>query len=370
MSLFGKLVRLHSSEHQRIEDFHTEIVAHVLAREPEFTLRWLQKLGVTELRAADEIAVSTQQEFKPIEGLHSFGSRPDITIRVRKGSRVEAVFIESKVDSAEGDGQLSKYMDQLRTLTGVHKRSLVFITRDYEPKEKSPGFFSARWSEFYILLRTLSSPSDTILELLKFMNENNMSQSTRFTSIDLLALTNHSRARSLMDATMWENVVKRFAKVCGASSSATKAMSQLRIHGRYVMAAGRGIGYQIEFLLGYWFPDAQPADSPEVGMDIYVNPKADDRSAIVKAMLKFSEASSRTERKWKNYDLGNDREWARIRCSRKLEEFMATEDHVAAIAAWFDELLDDAMTFQKENPKLPWSANAAEMAGGEETRSL
>jgi hypothetical protein len=364
MSLFGKLIQLHSDEHRRLEDFHTEIVAHVLASDSDLTLRWLRKLGVTQLREADEVAVSTQQEFEPIDGLHSSGSKPDMTIRIRKGSHIEVVFIESKVGSEEGQGQLSRYIDQLHALPGVDKRSLVFITRDYEPKDNlSDGivrFFQARWSDFYHSLHGLESPSDTIRELRKFMQENNMSQSNRFTAIELLALTNHHRARSLMDATMWENVGKKFAKVCGAAGSATKAMSQLRIHNRYVMVAGHGEGYQIEFLLGYWFPDERPSDSPEVGMHIYVNPRAAERPAIAQAMLKFSEASKVAERKWDNWDLGNDREWAGVGCSVSLEDFLAKKNHVAAIAKWFEELLDDAAAFRKQNPKLPWSVRAAE----------
>ena len=166
--------------------------------------------------------------------LHSAGSRPDITIWVTKASRVEVVFVESKVGSEEGQEQLSKYSDQLRALAEVNQRSLVFITRDYEPKENLSdgmvGFFPARWSDFYHFLRAVESPSDTIRELLRFMQENNMSQSNRFTAIELLALTNHHRARSLMDASMWENAGKKFAKVCGAMGSATKAMSQLWIN--------------------------------------------------------------------------------------------------------------------------------------------
>src|SRR5438046_8640086 len=219
MSLFAKLLQLHSDEHRRLEDFHTEIVAHVLASDSELTLRWLRKLGVTELHEADEIAVSTQQEFQPIERLHSFGSKPDITIRVRKESHVEAVFIESKVGSEESQGQLSKYIDQLRALLGVDQRSLVFITRDYEPKENLSDeivrFFPARWSDFYHFLCTVESPSDAVRELLKFMQENNMAQSNRYTAIELLALTNHHRARSLMDATMWEKWGRGLGR-CGA----------------------------------------------------------------------------------------------------------------------------------------------------------
>lgn len=364
MSLFGKLIQLHSDEHRRLEDFRTEIVAHVLANDSELTLRWLQELGVTDLREIDAITVSTQQRLEPIEGLHSLGSKPDITIRITKGTHVEVVFIESKVGSEEGQGQLSKYMDQLRARPGVDQRSLIFITRDYEPKEdlsdESVRFFQARWSSFYHFLRTVEAPSDTIRELLKFMKEHNMSQSNRFTAIELLALTNHHRARSLMDATMWESVVKKFAKVCGATGSATKAMSQLRKHNRYVMVAGHGTGYQIEFLLGYWFPNEQPSDSPQAGMEIQLNPKAAERPAIATAMRKFSDASSRAIRKWDHWNLSNDQEWAGLGCAVNLEDFLAKEDHVAAIAKWFDELLDDAAAFQTQNPKLPWSAHATE----------
>ena len=364
MSLFGKLLQLHSDEHRRLEDYHTEIVAHVLASDPQLTLRWLQELSATELREADEIAVSTQQHFAAIEGLHSVGSKPDMAIRIRKGSRIEVVFIESKIGSTEGDGQLSKYIDQLRALPGVDKRSLVFITRDYEPKEdlseETVRFLPPlRWSDFYQFLAVMPS-TDTIRELLKFMKENNMSQSNRFTAIELLALTNHARARSLMDATMWESAGEKFAKVCGAMGSDTKAMSQLRKENRYVMIAAHGEGYQIEFLLGYWFPDEQPSNSPEAGMHIYVNPKAAERPAIVQAMLKFSEASTGQVRKWDNWGLGNDREWGGVGCTVNLEDFLAKEDHVAAITKWFEELLDDAMAFRKQNPKLPWSDIAVE----------
>lgn len=361
MSLFGKLIQLHSDEHRRLEDFHTEVVAHVLANSPEVTLRWLQELRLTQILEADEIAISTQQHLKPIEGLHSFGSKPDISIRIRAGTRVEVIFIESKVGSEESGGQLPKYRDQLRALQGVNKRSLLFITRDYEPKEnlsdQKVNFFQSRWSTFYHFL-SLQPPTDTIRELLSFMKENNMSQTNRFTAIELLALTNHSRARSLMDATMWESVGTKFAKVCGASGSTSKAMSQLRIHNRYVMSGGYGEGYQIEFLLGYWFPDEQVSDSPSVGMQIWVNPKATERSVIAQAMLRFSEDTQRTERKWENWDLGNDRNWACIECTVSLESFLGKEDHVAEIVKWFDVLLDDAARFRKLNPKLPWTDRA------------
>ena len=95
-------------------------------------------------------------------------------------------------------------------------------------------------------------------------------------------------------------------------------------------------------------------------MHIYVNPKAAERPTIAQAMLKFSEASKGAVRKWDNWELGNDREWAGVGCTVNLEDFLATENHVAAIAKWFEELLDDAAAFRKQTPKLPWSVSAAE----------
>ena len=44
MSLFSKLQRLISDGRTQLEDFHTEIIAHVLRNSPELTLKWLKKL--------------------------------------------------------------------------------------------------------------------------------------------------------------------------------------------------------------------------------------------------------------------------------------------------------------------------------------
>jgi hypothetical protein len=77
-------------------------------------------------------------------------------------------------------------------------------------------------------------------------------------------------------------------------------------------------------------------------------------------MLKFSEASKGSVREWDNWGLANDREWAGVGCTVNLEDFLAKEDHVAAITKWFEELLADAAAFRKQNPRLPWSVRATE----------
>lgn len=357
MSLFSKLIRLHSDERHPLEDFHTEIVANVLGYDPELTREWLKHLGVTELEKVDSITVKTQESFDAIPD-HDQGSRIDMVIRIRSGEDNEVVFVESKVGSSASNGQLSRYRDHLHAMPGVNRRSLIFITRDYEHTEdlsdKEVTFIQRRWSDFYRFFRDLESPSDTIRELLQFMKENNMSQSNRFTAIDLLALTNHSHARSLMEATLAEDIASLFQKETGTLCNPKDRLKQLQ-QNKYTSERFWCVGSdQICYELGYWFPNEQPSESPIIGMKIYVFLKGANYPAIAQAMRKFSAANKET-RKW-GYQESDDDEWEEIGCTKKLEEFFATQDHVAEIKTWFTELLGDSAAFKRQNPNLPWSA--------------
>lgn len=330
-------------------------MASVLANDHQLTLDWLVSLGVVQESAADKFTVTTQVKLAPIEGRHDAGSRPDMMIRIRNGERQEIVFVESKVGSREGRGQLSKYRDHLLAVQGVDRCSLIFITRDYEPKGNFPDegvkFVQTRWADFYRFLANRNSRSDTIRELLQFMKENNMSQSNRFTVIDLVALTNHSHARSLMEATMGEDIATLFQKQTGVSYSTLDRLKQLRGN-KYTMEAYFPTGNdQICYELGYWFPDEQPSESPTVGMRIFVKLKGANYPAIVGAMLAFSKANKVWEHR------STDEEWEEIACTRKLEEFLATEDHVKEIVGWFTALLEDAASFRQQNPSLPWAVH-------------
>src|SRR5205814_371045 len=98
-------------------------------------------------------------------------------------------------------------------------RVLIYITRSYEPKENitvdTVQLVQKRWSDFYRFFKALPKRSDLLNELLHFMEEHNMSQTNQFTTVDLLSLVNFSRARKLMDATLWESVHAKFGVVCG-----------------------------------------------------------------------------------------------------------------------------------------------------------
>ena len=357
MSLFGKLIHLRSDKLCPLENFHTEIVAHVLQNDPELTLSWLQLMGVTDRREADKISVNPQDRYEPIEGRHDNGSRPDIVIRITKGEHREVVFIESKVGSPKNHEQLLKYRDHLHEQRGVVRRTLIFISRNYESEEdlgdNDVKFVQRRWADFYRFLSGRKFQSDTTIQLLQFMKENYMSQDNQFTAIDIIALTNRRRAFSIVQATLEDKkITQKFANEAGGAKPKWWDGDEKYGLGGHATSSG-----QIWYSLGYWFSDEQLSDSPTVGMTISVDPKGAEFPALDQAVRKFAEARKGSSRKWEHRNPGG---WETIECTKKLEVFLATEDHVMAIKIWFEELLQDAVDFRIQNPKLPWNFRVTE----------
>lgn len=361
MPLLRSLLRLFPAGAVPLEDFHTEVVAHVMRSLPDQTLSWLRDIGATTMTRGDEFIITTQEELSALE-LHATGSRPDIAIRLVKNGERELIYIESKVGSHEGHQQLSRYLDHLQTRP-ERRKSLVFITRSYEPKEIASRpdvtFVQTRWSVFYRSFSRCTPATELLSELLYFMEEHNMAQNNQFTSIDLLALSNFSRARKLMDATLWESVQKKFIKFSGKPFWKESAFTQLRNHGRYAMFAGFGPGHQFEVLLGYWTDQDIITEPPWVGVTWHVNPKAAKRAEIVAAMENFVRTSSG---RWEGFDLSDEKAWGGICRGKVLTDFFSQEDHVRSITAMFEESLDDLADFKNRYPKLPWAPQQPEIA--------
>src|SRR4051812_36396364 len=108
MPLLRSLLRLFPAGAVPLEDFHTEVAAHVMRTLPDQTLSWVREIGATTITRADEFVVTTQEELSSLE-LHSSGSRPDIAIRIAAKGERELIYIESKIGSHEGHQQLDRY---------------------------------------------------------------------------------------------------------------------------------------------------------------------------------------------------------------------------------------------------------------------
>jgi hypothetical protein len=95
-------------------------------------------------------------------------------------------------------------------LSGFRNKFLIYITHDFEPKDKTVIFTEipesqvyfkqARWHQFYQFLKTQTNTM-LVEEIIKFMQEHQMAHSNQFSSIDVIALGNFTNSLKLMEQT-------------------------------------------------------------------------------------------------------------------------------------------------------------------------
>lgn len=366
MALFSRLLNLNTGNIP-LEDFFTELVAYLFSVNKEILYAWLKDLGLLDANANPESYVSTQREFKPLVSHHS-GSRPDILIELIGNQSRSIIFIESKIGSQEGYRQLSNYAEILHGLSGYQQKYLLYITRDFDPKDEvaifenipdsTVQFKQFRWHQFH---QFLQSHAETMLvqEMITFMNEYNMAHNNQFSSIDVIALANFTKSLKLMEETMWGEVSQRFKQVLGDIKQKSTAMTQLQFRERYLMTVGMPSGWWCG--LGFYLKTSTLTDYPTVCLVLEVDPNSPRRAEIIEAMNDICNRYS-----WRGYGLNNTKTWSSIVREKSLQDFLSQEDHIAAIKQFFLESLKELQKIKTEYSNLPWIANGG---NGEDTNA-
>lgn len=191
-SLLSRLSKLFP-ESVPLEDLFTEAVARLFERRPDLCLAWLREENAlppvhTENLGEESVRVSSQRPFNPLED-HETASRPDLLIEVYGASAddeaaANAVMLESKIGSGEGQGQLRRYAEHLHGMSSFDSRTLLYVTRGYDPKEPEEiltglddkvNFKQLRWHDFYRFLHQTESDA-LVEEVMAFMEENGMAR--------------------------------------------------------------------------------------------------------------------------------------------------------------------------------------------------
>jgi hypothetical protein len=164
MGLFSRLLRLHTAS-VPLEDFFTEVVAHLFTTSPQTCLEWIERAQLSDSKY-DQVHVSTQYVLDPLEH-YIIGSRPDMLIELSDKQNTDAILIESKIGSREGSEQLRRYAELLHAMPDIKGKTLVYITRDFDPKSReeiltnlgggSVRFVQLRWHDFYAGMTSIYS---------------------------------------------------------------------------------------------------------------------------------------------------------------------------------------------------------------------
>ncbi|WP_367343631.1 PD-(D/E)XK nuclease family protein [Methanomethylovorans sp.] len=359
MALFTNLLKLNPNQIP-LEDFFTEIFTYLLKSDSVLFSKWIQDFNISNINFND-FFVSTQESFDALDN-HYSGSRPDILIELSNDNEKVLIFIECKIGSEEGQDQLQRYAEHLDNIGNIDDKYLIYLTRDYDAKDqdyifkncknrKNIVFKQFRWYQIYQFLSRFNRGIDNILisETLNFMEENGLSGSNQFTSIDILTITNFPRVRKMMEETMSGEVLKRFENIAGANNPRhSTALNDLKDHNRYVYLQEQKDKFQL--ILGYFMNNLAIESYPKVGISINLSPKASERKQIMEVMKKIVSSSD----KWKGYNLNESNNWAVISQTKSLDYFLSQEDHIVAIQKYFLELLDEMETIKKNYPQLQW----------------
>lgn len=373
-SLFNTLLRLQSRHTDRtpLEDYFTELFAYLLQDAPDILAAFIRRFGLTRLPGPVVASVQTQVRYNRLEE-HDSGSRPDLVLQVESAGEVGLVFIESKLGSKEMQGQLQRYAEHLANHPGLQERTLVFITRDYEPKKAADVlanvpdmgicFVQLRWYDVYLFLTRNYAKNWLAREVGRFMEKNRMTQNVQFNPIDLLALTNFRQAKSMMDESLETAVLKRLQQFGGSGMKLAGAMQQFERHGRYILIADQQEGLWVG--LGYFMPAEDSLAYPQIGLTLEVNTQVNASSA--KAVVDAMQAVVRDQpAEWSGTELTVTKHWVSINRQKPLQDYLNGENHLQRVTTYLLECLDAVAEVRKEYPLLPWAKKPTAISTVEE----
>ena len=201
-SLLGRMLRLFP-ESVPLEDLFTEAIARLFETNPDLCIAWLEETGLIPLLSPNYVdgryvRVSSQRSFTSLEH-HDTASRPDLLIEVHpmasgeatEGAEAHVIMVESKIGSKEGHEQLRRYAEHLDEMAGFESKTLLYVTRAYDPKDErgilsgladNVRFEQLRWHDFYRFLQERAEKDALVEEVMAFMEEQGMARSYRFSS--------------------------------------------------------------------------------------------------------------------------------------------------------------------------------------------
>jgi hypothetical protein len=365
MSSFTNLLNLHSAN-KPLEDFFSEIVAYFLSLNKDILINWLKSHSLISENNYSSIKISTQKEYQALPN-HTEDSRLDMVVELSTDLNTDVIFLESKIASKDGNNALKKYAEILSSLPNVRQRTLIYITRDYDPKEEikdfclkllpKVSFFQLRWYQFHSFLE--KRESDIFAkEILTFMTNNRMAHNNQLSSIDILTMMNLNKTLNFMEATLSEEVQHEFKLAFGSMIKpvGSTSMTQWRWHSRYIIYT-KFSGDNFWCGLGYF--DLNPSnlnDYPYLGILLEVSPGFIERPKIIASMKKVVNDKPDI---WTPLDLTVIPAWSAIFYRKSLQEFLSEKDQLSAIKNLFLESICKLKNIQPYFD-FPWKALAIE----------
>ncbi|WP_043931097.1 PD-(D/E)XK nuclease family protein [Bacillus sp. EB01] len=341
-----------NSERHRIEDYLTEIISPILEEKGKL-LSFLCEMAGLDFPSVSNVEVYTQKTYSKL-GHHDMDSRPDLVITFNVGKQQHLLFLENKVDSREGSGQLQRYADQLMW----HKQQgyfphLMYITKLYEQKSDisimglnlENCFYQKRWYEVYKWLSQFGTDM-YCKQVLTYMEELNLNKSRKFSLIDVYAIQNAQRLQTMLDEVLDGKVTGKFTEAFGKPKQWSHRTTQLRNNNLYVI-----INDQSDWkFVGCGFDFDYGEEYPEVTVFIEVQANCKHKKETLEAIKHFCENNE----DWKYQAPSDNNATAFGYTTKSIVEFLSEEDHIESIQNYLVGKLEELKELKEANPELKW----------------
>ena len=348
-----------------LEDFFTEVCAGLFRYHPELCLQWLEAIGAVTDASQNKLTTVATQVILPSLEEHGVGSRIDLEFRMQAGTdNSHIVFVESKVASTEHGGQLSRYAEHLEKAVDSEHRTLVYVTRNYDPKEKSTvlgsaksvHFVQTRWRSLYQSLKdyqkhlsNLEKESDLVEEVKSFMVDHGMSQQSRLSAADVAVMGSIPRVLSFMRETLSGEVQSKIREVSGQKIAGRyQTLWRVEDQSRYFYLALMPHGFWCG--AGFYLEPETIDEYPWLSVHLEVGPGHPQRPEIIEAMRSFAKEQPECE----SYELDNSSAWSGLEWWLDIGKLLGEEDHMAAARTFFIDRLERVRSFRDKYPDLPW----------------
>ena len=339
-----------------LENYFTLIVSHLLDAYPDLLREWINQVVPP---AGGDCERFTAYEVSPQRYL--CGSYADIVIELSKGTRREVLLIESKVDAGEDEGQLPKYAGLLVSeFPRAQQRTLVYITRDYDPKDKQEvlkgvedkvGFIQLRWFNFYDFLVAYQEtlPSNPLFqETIRFMDEKLLGHIRSLTPAEYGAMPHVLSLIQTMKTTLSEEVKEKFVGITGEKRAQPDLAPDW---GNFMLCTNDHEPYW----LGLGFELGGEDGCPRV-FAYFCSLPSSSRPKWLLVAQRLIEKGGWEASEWDGVkpETVEPESWAGAYYPKNLADFLTEPESVAQIKKFFLDRLSEIAEVKRAHPRLAW----------------
>lgn len=342
MNAFKRLLNLYQKsgkDRTPTEDFCTECLSGILESDRELLDRFVKE--VLNIPSGEPFRLFTQETY--------FLDGEMIRVDLVFESLSWLCFLEMKVQSTEGDGQLERYREFL-THPRIHqdkKTALRYCTLYLDLKEgleEDELFEQFRWKDIANFLSVNKESNQLVHEFYQFLKEEKMAGNERFTYQDLIGLQSYGELTSKVDEIL-QLIQKELKSRFGKTSGGVNNTGQVKTHGRLAIWCEGILGDWSEVLAAFRFSGSRVTNGPQLMVQLWISKNNDAFNDFRKAVSVLDD-----------YSFTEDMEahGGAVRFEKPLADFIESENQIGEIKKWITEKLDALSQLKAKTGNLNW----------------